>query len=382
MSSVRRQLFPVSSNSANTSAPSIHRFYIKRRTELWTIFVVAVFVIVQINRIPVDDYEILTADRTTHAVSDDMKEASLGRERLVKILQEAGINNMTVSDISTLPKWKQIEDLYGSKPVILGLEKCAEFRKKVPSSQRYIGTAGNFNSGTTAFGISLADNCRFPDHVQNISNDVVQDVNGMLSQVPWAKHKAAYRRNNHTIEERIIKDHVLPVVLARDPYRWMASMCVQGYGVRWSHDPKHCPNLVPTDYDRRRFKNLQNKKSVPVHMGGGITFPSLVHYWNDWYYSYLTADFPRLIIRFEDTLFRSAEVMEQVCKCAGGETRPKFLYHVGEAKKHAHKQNNFISAMIKYGTAKDRFRNMTEEDLLYARNNLNPKLMSALRYTH
>eukprot|EP00934_Nitzschia_sp_Nitz4_P002577 Nitzschia sp. Nitz4//scaffold227_size32659//14792//16041//NITZ4_007899-RA/size32659-processed-gene-0.26-mRNA-1//-1//CDS//3329542797//2567//frame0 len=280
-----------------------------------------------------------------------LTEASKGREAILAILQEAGIQNFSAQDVWKLPTQQQIEELYGqSSPIIVGLDTCATFRERVPSQQRFLGISGMFNSGTTAFGISLQANCRFPDHPQNVSNDLVTDVN------------------------------------VRDPYYWMHSMCRQGYGARWNHDSnKHCPNLVPNDYDRQRFPKLANASSVLVWMGAGPkvgpSWESLVHYWNDWYKSYLSAPFPRLLIRFEDTLFHGRQVMEQVCACGGGTLSQSYQYLVDEAKwSHKHKQNNLVSAMIQYGTETGRYRNMSSEDLAFAHQHLDQGLMSEFGY--
>jgi hypothetical protein len=316
-----------------------------------------------------------------------LAQARRGREAIINILEDAGIVEMSASDALHLPKWQQVEDLYGPKPVILGLETCEAFRKRVPPEKRFIGVAGMFNSGTTAFGISLQANCRFVNHPANISNDLVTDVHGMLNQVPWAKHKIAHNKYNNTIHPDIAKDHVLPVVLVRDPYFWMQSMCKQGYGARWDHTVKHCPNLVPNEFDRKKFKKLQDAESVAIWMGRspkeGPTWDSLVHYWNDWYDSYLygAKDYPRLMIRFEDTLFHPKEVMRQVCQCGGAQTSKTLNYLVDEAKwNHKHAQNNMVSAMIKYGTDAGRYHNMTEEDKQFARSALNPELIKAFHY--
>jgi hypothetical protein len=315
-----------------------------------------------------------------------MPQAMQGREPIIAILKDAGIFEANVNDILKLPKWSQVTDLYGKDPVVLGLEKCKEFRRRVPLEARYIGVAGMFNSGTTAFGLSLQANCRFPNHKFNRTNDVVTDVNGILNQVPWAKHKPARSKNDHTIHPNITKDNVLPVVLVRDPYYWMHSMCKQGYGVRWDHNEKHCPNLIPNDFDRQRFKRLRHAESVPVWMGRspktGPTWKSLTHYWNDWYESYLGVDFPRLVIRFEDTLFHGKQVMDLVCQCGGAQQAAShFTYLVDEAKwNHKHAQNNMLSAMMKYGTDAGRYRNMTDDDLRFAHDTLNMSLMETFKY--
>jgi hypothetical protein len=322
----------------------------------------------------------------TTSMNMTLIEATKGRENIIKILEDAGIVEASVADILGLPKWDQVTDLYGPSPVIVGLETCKEFQSKVPLKDRYIGVSGMFNSGTTAFGISLQANCGYPNHLKNYSNDVLTDVNGMLNQVPWAKHKPGNLKYNHTIHPDIIKDHVLPIVLVRDPYYWMHSMCTQGYGARWDHADKHCPNLVPNDYDKRRFKRLRNASSVPVWMGQsmkeGVVWDSLAHLWNDWYESYHNVDYPRLMIRFEDFLFHGKEVMETVCKCGGAQQQPsRFAYLVDKAKwNHKHAQNNMVSAMVKYGTDGRRYNNMTREDLGFAHKALNRDLIKAFGY--
>jgi len=319
-----------------------------------------------------------------------LENATNDREPLLAILKDAGVVDLEPAEIVTLPMWSQVTALYGNEPVIVGLkESCHVFRAKVPlPADRFLGVSGMFNSGSTAFGISLQTNCRFAHHPQNKSNDVLSDSNGILDQVPWAKHKMATEKYNHTIHSDIPKQHVLPIVLVRDPYYWMQSMCKQGYGARWSHNSKkHCPNLVPNDFDRNNYKHLQQATSVPVWMGKnpqvGPSWPSLVHYWNAWYRSYANADFPRLMIRFEDTLFHARQVMKQVCECGGGElvSPDRHIYHLDEAKwQHKHAQNNMVSAIVKYGTDAGRYRNMTREDLEFARNHLDPSLLDLFHY--
>ena len=327
-------------------------------------------------------------DYPAHGTNITLVEATKGRERILSILEDAGILKMHVLDVLKLPKWNHVESLYGSGPIILGLDRCEAFRKSVPLERRFIGVSGMFNTGTTAFGISLQANCFYDGKRKDFSNDVVKDVNGMLNQVPWAKHKHIQLKYNHTINPDIVKDYVLPIVLVRDPYFWMHSMCKQGYGARWDRNPeKHCPNLVPDEFDRKRFKRLRNASSVPVWMGQGLTkgpsWPSLVHLWNDWYRGYFDADSPRIIIRFEDTLFHGKEVMRQVCECGGAQQPSQLSYVVDEAKwDHTHAQSNMVTAIIKYGTESNRYRNMTNEDLLFAHKSLSPELMEEFHYKH
>jgi hypothetical protein len=46
-------------------------------------------------------------------------------------------------------------------------------------------------------------------------------------------------------------------------------------------------------------------------------YKSLAHVWSEWYREYLDADFPRLIVRFEDLIFHAPAVLEQIRECVG-----------------------------------------------------------------
>jgi hypothetical protein len=62
---------------------------------------------------------------------------------------------------------------------------------------------------------------------------------------------------------------------------------------------------------------------------------SLVDLWNDWYRQYLEADYPRLIVRFEDLLFQAPAVMQQISECMGVDFNEEtFKYQTKSAKGH------------------------------------------------
>jgi hypothetical protein len=141
-------------------------------------------------------------------------------------------------------------------------------------------------------------------------------------------------------ETKVNKTNVLPVVLIRDPYSWMQSMCKHPYGVKWAgvgsnNSSNHCPNLVPTFQDLIDFANeLDGKKnSTPVtipYPNQTATFDSMVHFWSTWYNEYLNADYPRLMIRFEDLIFHQRELISTVCECVGAVAKQEhFSYVVG-----------------------------------------------------
>ena len=139
--------------------------------------------------------------------------------------------------------------------------------------------------GTNPAAMYLAANCVMPHN----TND--KQGQGMRWQVPWGKHMLAHRKWSNTAahDGKVNKTNVLPVVLVRDPYSWMQSMCQHPYAAKWEHSNDHCPNFVH-----------ENGSSVPVSInypGGEVTWDSLVHLWSDWYNQYLTAEYPRLMVR-------------------------------------------------------------------------------------
>jgi hypothetical protein len=70
------------------------------------------------------------------------EEAIEGRERLVEILTDAGVEELDVPTILNLPKWSSVTKLYGDGPVVIGLETCERFRETIPLDDASIGTAG------------------------------------------------------------------------------------------------------------------------------------------------------------------------------------------------------------------------------------------------
>ncbi len=70
------------------------------------------------------------------------EEAIKGRERLLEILADAGVEELDVATILSLPKWTSVTKLYGDGPVVVGLETCQRFRETIPLDDASIGTAG------------------------------------------------------------------------------------------------------------------------------------------------------------------------------------------------------------------------------------------------
>ena len=82
------------------------------------------------------------ADLPENMESITYEEAIKGREHLLDILTDAGVEELDVPTILSLPKWSQVTKLYGDGPVVIGLETCEKFRETIPLDDASIGTAG------------------------------------------------------------------------------------------------------------------------------------------------------------------------------------------------------------------------------------------------
>ncbi|EEC45174.1 predicted protein [Phaeodactylum tricornutum CCAP 1055/1] len=320
--------------------------------------------------------------RESDQANRDMGQARQGREELLAILKDAGVEDIDVASVLKLPLWSEVQALYGDGPVVYGLDTCEDFRANIPREDASIGTAGLFNTGTNPFNMYLEGNCIMPENEHDHHG-------GMRWQVPWGKHMLASRKWNNTAghDHKVNKSNVLPVVLIRDPYSWMQSMCKHPYATSWSKNvSRHCPNLVPTPEDRAEFSELGTNESIPVRINypnKPADYPSLAHFWSDWYQQYLQAEYPRLLIRFEDLIFHQKSLLSIVCACAGAIPKQDTFSYVVDAGKwgSAHKgSSNMISAMVKYGSNKKRLSGLTNEDLSYAQEHLSAHLMTLFQY--
>lgn len=328
---------------------------------------------------------------------------------------------------SKYPDDATIVDLYGPSPIIEGLDTCADFRKTVPLNQRFVAPAGMFNSGTHLLYELLYRNCQIGKGAENLHGDhPIQDGVAWGKHIPetwreeWtmrpSKEKHGERRTPPDVgfaERRhaarfgfgkkqkhkqqmqterypsVDKSRVLPVVVVKDPYTWMQSMCRHPYQMLWQHDPDHCPNLVPNEIEVQH-KMVSSINDFPDGIPVSVTYrvdsyfthhSSMAGLWNDWYSAYNDAtDYPRLMVRFEDLLFRPESVIGDVCKCAGGNLKGKFQVIQNSAKpKHAG-SSDLETAVRRYGDKQKRIEKFTQRDIDAARTFLNVDLMNKFGY--
>jgi hypothetical protein len=86
---------------------------------------------------------------------------------ILKILHQAGldIEDFDQQIIDDLPTWTQIQNLYGTGPHLIGLEKCHEFVAATDPTVRFFGVAGTFNSGTNLVAELLTKNCQITERM-------------------------------------------------------------------------------------------------------------------------------------------------------------------------------------------------------------------------
>jgi len=337
--------------------------------------------------------------------------------QLMEILTQAGLDIKNEDDldqetIDLLPTWTRIKNLYGPKPIILGLERCEDFRNRVEPTTRYFGMAGTFNTGTNLIADLMKFNCEIVERMEVYGNK----SKGVRWQVPWGKHyMARYRSSDHSTksDRDVPKNNTLPLVAIRDPYSWMQSMCRHSYTAHWSHNKAHCPNLIATEDDIHNLPALRKmyghhrgdivegkdtEKLVPIKINYSNTIihnhSSFGHWYSEWYNDYLKADYPRIMVRFEDLLFYGKDVTRAMCRCGGGipvpdNGRSGDFMHVSESAKKglaAHgsikMRTNLVGALIKYGSSEHRTDSMTEDDLIAARRHFDPELMDTFGYRH
>ena len=290
---------------------------------------------------------------------------STADEQVLEHFRRAGLEITDEESLKRLPSWSEIESVIGNEgPIVVGLERCHDFRTNVPPLRRNLGSAGMFNSGTNLVTRLMKENCVIPERYNMFHTNpkATKEQYGIRWQCPWGKHTPPKYRHEHLApkNEKNNPDDCLPIVTIRHPFTWMKSMCKLPYTAKWERSDnsgtgwhKNCPHLVYAD---------NNKYNKPVKLdftfsGHILSYASLAHLWNEWYAGYWKdATFPYLMVRMEDLVFRQYETTRIICDCAGGvvPNEDEFIYIVSSAKTgpaHGKKEErtNMIDAWIKYG---------------------------------
>jgi len=157
-------------------------------------------------------------------------------------------------------------------------------------------------------------------------------------------------------------------------------MCKWNYDVKWEKAPNNrCPNLIRIPQNRTTYK--VNAKTHQTRFKKTDYYDSLVDMWTKWYLQYFHADYPRIMIRFEDILYRQEDVIRKIRECIGMDTSKPFIFQSESPKWHGN-PTDFITALRKYVTGSKRSRGLNDDDRRYAREKLNAELMEIFRYKH
>jgi hypothetical protein len=280
---------------------------------------------------------------------------SLDVEETLQVLRSMGIKESELNiHKQNLPPWSQILENYGGKneAIILGLEYCEDYRKTTPFKDVALGPSGLFSTGTNLLYTLLKSNCQSPDHSRYGRQ---RPLKFTLMQVPWGKHNPEEARGVYEVGymKRYVENPmtVLPVVSIRHPYTWMSAMCRHTYGTQWMHIPELC---------YKTLNLISPVEKVPYGAKNGTqsfrnSYKSLAHMYMEWYQPFFRQrDYKRLMIRFEDLVFRPKEVVTQVCECVGGTVtgwKGKFQYKIKSSNRGpGHGQrSDLITAFVKYG---------------------------------
>ena len=210
-----------------------------------------------------------------------------------------------------VPPWSDIEMRYGSNPNILGLDSCDKYRKSVHSSERYIAPSGLFHSGTNLVSEVLTAGC----HIMSADDGRTTTPSSSIHfQVPWGKHNPQSARNEYRIPKDAYQDididNVLPIVMVRHPIDWMESMCRQPYAAKFIKNSNASTPDLPCP-----------SMEVPVTVGfyRRFNYTNLLDLWKTWYQEHvIETDYPQLVVRLEDVVYRPRETLSQICDCGGG----------------------------------------------------------------
>lgn len=144
--------------------------------------------------------------------------------------------------------------------------------------------------------------------------------------------------------------------------------------------PLNCPSLVvPAKTEEKSTTNSTISDTQPNKVGiywhpeeypdaVSEEYNSLGDLWADWYNEYLLADFPRLLVRYEDLLFFPDQVMKVIAECIGKElTQPTRTMLHTDGDNGSEGMADLIHALAKHGTTKGRTSyQLSRQDLDYA----------------
>jgi len=365
---------------------------------------------------------------------------------VISILARSGVN-ITAELVDKLPTWNDFTSMYGSEPKIIGLDTCADFQTNVSPLDAIVGPAGCYNTGTHLISDLMEKHCVIEQKAKEYDrtkgqktkkgdDDPIGARTGMFDEIPWGKHAPLswrndenYRPDSFSINKvfpKLESDKVFPIVVVKDIFSWLGSMCRHSYGAQWLHSPSSCLNFNET-YDSniplnellnlnlkrrerkksssqgnirfappkamKKFKINKMKNVIVKYEDNGdgkwykeVGYDSLIDLWQSFYGDYLNADFPRLIVRYEDLLLHSTETVGKICQCVGGRliNENDGVTPNRQSAKPARvfgKTSDLVQSILRYGSSKERLAHFSKGDLFFADENIKRDLMDLFQYS-
>jgi len=274
---------------------------------------------------------------------------------------------------------------YGPSVVIDGLSQCASFRATT-SAFRRVAVAGLFNSGTNLAMQLVRRNCQFENACPaGLGPAKLRDMMarreclGYPFQVPWGKHNPESRRRRPEVVPSLAhfnRSEILPVVVVKDPLLWMQSMCRVPYSASFRRSPNCCPSpLAPP--------SSEEEVRVTYANASRFRYESLLDLWNTWNADYWDSPQPRLVVRYEDLLFRGNDTLSAICHCVGG-TTADLWDPVREPAKGPRGHGGLVTdrpaALRKYTDPHTRLANLDAHDLAFYNRTVHHGLAAAFHY--
>lgn len=301
-----------------------------------------------------------------------------------------------------IPKYTTVQHVYGHKPRINGLEFCKDLQRKgmIPR------VAGLYNTGTNALVKQFQMRWEpFLIETNRTNGNLPQSKSAMNTQrffqsnyfrwdVPWGKHVPATYHGNVTVppSNPTLPDIVVPIIMVRDPFTWITSMCRSPYGAKWKHGSCANQSILGISQSEANSesttKNAEpvttkfwfgKQSSMPVRFS--VTYPSLVHLWNTFLNQYLqTMSHPVIIIRLEDIILHGDKVLVSLEECFWGR-RLTTEYDPIHSSSKSHGSGSAYATVLK-SVLQGAVPRIHADDSLYLRTNLDPRLMKLLHYNH
>ena len=118
-----------------------------------------------------------------------------------------------------------------------------------------------------------------------------------------------------------------------------------------------------------------------------VSYRSMIDFWNTWYGEWHDAEFPRLMIRFEDLLFHAEETITKICECGGGQMKKEFRYLENSAKGTSGVHSGsagFLASLVTYGNSTLRMNDILkwDKDVEYFNEHVSAELMDLFGYAY